>query len=255
MLEREDFKQRYQRQQPIGIHEFLYPLIQGYDSVVLKADVELGGTDQRFNLLMGRELQREYGQEPQVVLTMPLLEGTDGVQKMSKSLGNYIAINDAPEDLFGKVMSVSDALMFRYYELLSDRALREIEEMRSEIAAGSRHPMDAKKSLAEELAARFHGAAAARSAREYFEARYQKKSLPDEIKNQFFAPEPVWICCLLTDVLRFAKTTSEARRLIAQGAVKVDGRVVTDVNFQFDAKLHHVVEVGKSRIAQHAEGV
>jgi tyrosyl-tRNA synthetase len=255
MLEREDFKQRYQKQQPIGIHEFLYPLIQGYDSVVLKADVELGGTDQRFNLLMGRELQREYGQEPQVVLTMPLLEGTDGVQKMSKSLGNYIAINDAPEDLFGKVMSVSDALMFRYYELLSDRALREIEEMRSEIAAGSRHPMDAKKSLAEELAARFHGAAAARSAREYFEARYQKKSLPDEIKNQFFAPEPVWICRLLTDVLRFAKTTSEARRLIAQGAVKVDGRVVTDVNFQFDAKLHHVVEVGKSRIAQLAEGV
>jgi tyrosyl-tRNA synthetase len=255
MLEREDFKQRYQKQQPIGIHEFLYPLIQGYDSVVLKADVELGGTDQRFNLLMGRELQREYGQEPQVVLTMPLLEGTDGVQKMSKSVGNYIGINEAPEDIFGKVMSVSDALMFRYYELLSDRSLGEIEEMRSQIAAGARHPMDAKKALAEELAARFHGAAAARTARAYFEARYQKKSLPDEIKNQFSAPEPVWICRLLTDVLRFAKTTSEARRLIAQGAVKVDGRVVIDVNFQFDAKLHHVVEVGKSRIARLAQGV
>jgi tyrosyl-tRNA synthetase len=252
MLEREDFKQRYQRQQSIGIHEFLYPLIQGYDSVVLRADVELGGTDQRFNLLMGRELQREYGQEPQVVLTMPLLEGTDGVQKMSKSLGNYIGINEAPEDIFGKVMSVSDTMMFRYYELLSDRSLAEIEEMRTQIAAGARHPMDAKKSLAQELVARFHGPAAAQSAREYFEARHQKKSLPGEIKNQFSAAEPVWICRLLADVLRFAKSTSEARRLIAQGAVKVDGRVVTDVNFQFDGQRHQVVEVGKNRIARAA---
>jgi tyrosyl-tRNA synthetase len=252
MLEREDFKQRYQRQQPISIHEFLYPLIQGYDSVVLQADVELGGTDQRFNLLMGRELQREYGQEPQVVLTMPLLEGTDGVQKMSKSLGNYIGINEAPENIFGKVMSVSDTMMFRYYELLSDRSLPEIEDMRSQIAAGARHPMDAKKALAEELVARFHGPAAARSAREYFEARHQKKSLPDEIKNQFSAAEPVWICRLLADVLGFAKSTSEARRLIAQGAVKVDGRVVTDVNFQFDGQRHQVVEVGKNRIARAA---
>jgi tyrosyl-tRNA synthetase len=253
MLEREDFKQRYQRQQSIGIHEFLYPLMQGYDSVVLEADVELGGTDQRFNLLMGRELQREYGQEPQVVLTMPLLEGTDGVHKMSKSLGNYIGINDPPEDIFGKVMSVSDALMFRYYELLSDRSLTEIEALRAEIDSGTRHPMDAKKSLAEELVARFHGALAARSAREFFEARHQKKLLPDEIKNRFSAPEPVWICRLLADVLRFARSTSEARRLIAQGAVRVDGHVVTDVNFQFDAKLHQVVEVGKNRIAQLAE--
>ena len=161
MLEREDFKQRYQKQQPISIHEFLYPLIQGYDSVVLKADVELGGTDQRFNLLMGRELQREYGQEPQIVLTMPLLEGTDGVHKMSKSLGNYIGINDPPEDIFGKVMSVSDTLMFRYFELLSDRSLSEIQNLRAQVEDGSCHPMDAKKSLAEELAARFHGAAAA----------------------------------------------------------------------------------------------
>jgi len=255
MLEREDFKQRYQRQQPISIHEFLYPLIQGYDSVVLEADVELGGTDQRFNLLMGRELQREYGQEPQVVLTMPLLEGTDGVHKMSKSLGNYIGINDSPEDFFGKVMSVSDTLMFRYYELLSDRSLAEIQEMRVQVEGGARHPMEVKKALAYELVARFHGAAAARSAREYFEARHQKKSLPDEIKNRFSAPDPVWICRLLVDGLRFAKSTTEARRLIAQGAVKVDGRVVTDVNFQFDPKLHHVVEVGKSRIAQLAEGV
>jgi tyrosyl-tRNA synthetase len=252
MLEREDFKQRYQNQQPISIHEFLYPLLQGYDSVVLKADVELGGTDQRFNLLMGRELQREYGQEPQIVLTMPLLEGTDGVQKMSKSLGNYIGINDPPEDIFGKVMSVSDTLMFRYFELLSDRSLSEVQEIRAQIEVGSRHPMEAKKSLAEELVARFHGAAAARLAREYFEARHQKKSLSGEIKTQFSAPEPVWICRLLADVLRFAKSTSEARRLIAQGAVKVDGLVVSDVNFQFDGRRHQIVEVGKNRIARAA---
>ena len=254
MLEREDFKQRYQKQQPISIHEFLYPLIQGYDSVVLKADVELGGTDQRFNLLMGRELQREYGQEPQIVLTMPLLEGTDGVHKMSKSLGNYIGINDPPEDIFGKVMSLSDTLMFRYFELLSDRSLSEIQNLRAQVEDGSCHPMDAKKSLAEELAARFHGAAAGRTARAYFEARHQKKSVPGEIKNQFSAREPVWICRLLADVLRFAKSTSEARRLIAQGAVKVDGRVVTDVNFQFDGQLHQIVEVGKNRIARAVSG-
>ena len=275
MLERETFKQRFKSNEPISIHEFLYPLMQGFDSIVLRADVELGGTDQRFNLLVGRELQQRlneeekgpgYGsfrklaglelprQEPQVVITMPLLEGCDGVKKMSKSLGNYIGINEAPEDIFGKVMSISDELMFRYYELLSDRSLREIEEMRSEIAAGSRHPMDAKKSLAEELAARFHGAAAARSAREYFEARHQKKLLPDEIKTQFSVPAPVWIGRLLTDVLGFAKSTSEARRLIAQCAVKVDGRVVTDVNFQFDGQLHQIVEVGKNRIARAVPG-
>jgi tyrosyl-tRNA synthetase len=250
MLEREDFKQRYQKQQSISIHEFLYPLMQGYDSVVLKADVELGGTDQRFNLLMGRELQREYGQEPQVVLTMPLLEGTDGVHKMSKSLGNYIGINERPEDIFGKIMSISDSLMFRYYELLSDRSLSELETLRAAIAAGATHPMEAKKALAEELVARFHGSSAALAARDYFETRYQKKSIPDEIKNQFSVPEPVWICRLLVDVLGFAKSTSEARRLVAQGAVKIDGSVVADVNFQFDAKRHRVVEVGKNRIAQ-----
>src|SRR5262244_2924610 len=151
MLERDDFKQRYQKQQPISIHEFLYPLIQGYDSVALKADVELGGTDQRFNLLVGRELQREYGQEPQVVLTMPLLEGTDGVNKMSKSLGNYIGINEAPEDIFGKMMSISDDLMWRYAELLSERTLADIQRTRTEVAEGKAHPMEFKKALAEEV--------------------------------------------------------------------------------------------------------
>jgi tyrosyl-tRNA synthetase len=208
MLEREDFKQRYQKQQSISVHEFLYPLIQGYDSVVLKADIELGGTDQRFNLLMGRELQREYGQEPQVVQTMPLLEGLDGVQKMSKSLSNYIGINEAPEEMFGKVMSVSDELMWRYYELLSDADLRWIAAARSDVERGVIHPMEAKKSLAAELVARFHGSHAAQSARHYFETRYQKRSVPADIRKQFLAPQPIWICRLLID-LEFAKSGGE----------------------------------------------
>jgi len=252
MLEREDFKQRYQNQQSISIHEFLYPLMQGYDSVVLKADVELGGTDQRFNLLIGRELQREYGQQPQVVLTMPLLEGTDGVQKMSKSLGNYIGINEAPEEMFGKIMSISDELMWRYCELLSDKGLTEIRAMRSQVDGGSLHPMKVKKMLAEELVTRFHGAAAAQSAQDYFETRYQKKAVPKHIKKHFSAGEPIWICRLIVD-LQFAKSGSEARRLIAQGAVKVDGEIISDVNFQFDGDTHRILEVGKNRIAQVAE--
>ena len=253
MLEREDFKQRYQKQQSISIHEFLYPLIQGYDSVVLKADVELGGTDQRFNLLMGRELQREYGQEPQVVLTMPLLEGyTDGVQKMSKSLNNYIGINEAPEEMFGKIMSISDELMWRYYELLSDKELREIQTVRSQVEAGELHPMEIKKQLAKELVSRFHGSAAAQFALDYFESRYQKRSVPEGIRKQFSAPESVWICELIADHLQFAKSRGEARRLVTQGAVKVDGKVVTDINFQFQGRMHQIIEVGKNRIAQVA---
>ena len=250
MLEREDFKQRYQKQQSISIHEFLYPLIQGYDSVALKADVELGGTDQRFNLLMGRDLQREYGQEAQVVLTMPLLEGLDGVHKMSKSLGNYIGITERPEEMFGKIMSISDTLMWRYYELLSDRNLDQIQSLRRQVDNGSLHPMDVKKSLALELIARFHSTDAATTAQNYFETKFQKRTTPTDIRTQFAAPEPIWICRLIVDVLKFAKSTSEARRLIAQGAVKVDGQVVSDVNFQFHDRQHHLLEVGKNRIAQ-----
>jgi tyrosyl-tRNA synthetase len=250
MLERDDFKQRYNNEHPISIHEFLYPLMQGYDSVVLKADIELGGTDQRFNLLMGRELQREYGQEAQVVLTMPLLEGLDGVQKMSKSLGNYIGITEAPENMFGKIMSTSDALMWRYYQLLSDRNLTEIQNLRSQVEAGTLHPMDVKKSLGMELVTRFHGAVAAEAARKYFETRFQKRATPADIRIQFVAPEPIWICRLIVDEVKFAKSTSEARRLIAQGAVKVDGQVVNDANFQFHYPRHRVLEVGKNRIAQ-----
>ena len=249
ILEREDFKQRYQAQQPISIHEFLYPLIQGYDSVVLKADVELGGTDQRFNLLIGRELQREYGQEPQVVLAMPLLEGTDGVNKMSKSLGNYIGISEPAEEIFGKMMSISDDLMWRYAELLSDRDIREVERARNEVARGSLHPMDFKKSLATEIVSRFHGRAAGESARQYFEARYQKRSVPKEIRKQFSPPERISICQLIVN-LDFARSKSEARRLVSQNAVRVDGKVVTDVNFEFRKKIHRVIEVGKTRIAQ-----
>ena len=249
MLEREDFKQRYLKQQPISIHEFLYPLIQGYDSVALKADIELGGTDQRFNLLMGRELQREYGQEAQIVVTMPLLEGLDGVQKMSKSLGNYIGINEPAEDIFGKIMSISDPLMWRYYELLSDKGLDEIAVLRAKVEVGELHPMEAKKFLGAELVARFHGATVAAAARNYFETRFQNRATPKEIRQQFSAPEPIWICRLMVD-LKFAKTTSEARRLVAQNAVKVDSELIKDVNFQFDGARHHVIEVGKNRIAQ-----
>lgn len=249
MLEREDFKLRYQKQQPISIHEFLYPLMQGYDSVVLKADIELGGTDQRFNLLIGRELQREYGQEPQVVLTMPLLEGIGGVEKMSKSLDNYIGINEAPEEIFGKMMSISDELMWRYAELLSDRDLEEIKKIRAQVAGGSFHPMEFKKSLALEIVARFHGQKAAEAAQDYFETRYQKRQVPKNIRIQFSPPERVGICQLLVD-LKFARSKAEAKRLIAQGGVKVDGRTVSDPGFEFQKKLHHWVEVGKNRIAE-----
>jgi len=249
MLEREDFKQRYQNQQTISIHEFLYPLIQGYDSVVLKADVELGGTDQRFNLLIGRELQREYGQEPQVVVTMPLLEGIHGVHKMSKSLGNYIGINEAPEEIFGKVMSISDDLMWRYYELLSDLDGGEIVAAREAVSERGENPMDIKKALARELVERFHGAEAARLAQQYFEERFQKKSIPVNVRKRFSPPDRIGICQLIVD-LQFADSKSQAKRLIAQGAVRVDGKVIREINFDFQRELHRVIEVGKNRIAQ-----
>lgn len=252
MLEREDFKQRYQKQYPISIHEFLYPLIQGYDSVVLKADVELGGTDQRFNLLIGRELQREYGQEPQVVLTLPLLEGMDGVNKMSKSLGNYIGITEPAEEIFGKMMSISDELMWHYAELLSDRPLEEIQDVRKQVGEKMAHPMDFKKSLAHEIVMRLHGRPAADGARDYFETRYQRRQIPKNIRTQFAPPERIGICQLLVD-LKFARSKAEAKRLIAQGGVKVDGKIISDLAFQFQSKLHRLIEVGKTRIAEASE--
>ena len=249
MLERDDFRKRYHAQEPISIHEFMYPLIQGYDSVVLEADVELGGTDQKFNLLVGRELQREAGMEPQVVCMMPLLEGTDGVQKMSKSLDNHIGIASPPEDMYGRTMSISDELMWRYWELLSSRDLDEIEVEKSAVAAGSLHPMEVKKALAAEIVERFHGREAAKSAREYFEARHQRRSIPRDIRKSFSPPEKIWVCQLLLD-LEFARSRSDARRLVAQRAVRVDGAVVSDPNFEFQRDTHRVVEVGKNRIAQ-----
>lgn len=249
MLERDDFRKRYHAQEAIGIHEFMYPLIQGYDSVVLEADVELGGTDQRFNLLVGRELQREAGMEPQVVCMMPLLEGTDGVQKMSKSLGNHIGIASPPEEMYGRAMSISDELMWRYLELLSNRPLDDVSQEKTAVEAGSLHPMAVKKSLAAELVERFHGQDAARVAGEYFETRHQRKDIPRDIRKSFSPPDKIWICQLLLD-LEFARSKSDARRLVAQRAVRVDGTVVNDSNFEFDRDAHRVVEVGKNRIAQ-----
>ncbi len=249
MLERDDFKKRYHAQEAIGIHEFMYPLIQGYDSVVLEADVELGGTDQKFNLLVGRELQREAGMEPQVVCMMPLLEGTDGVQKMSKSLKNQISITSPPEEMYGRTMSISDELMWRYLELLSSRSLDDIGREKTSVAAGTLHPMEVKKSLAGEIVERFHGPDAAKAAGEYFEIRHQRRSIPREIRKGFSPPDKVWVCQLLLD-LEFARSKSDARRLVTQRAVRVDGKVIDDPNFEFHRDTHSVVEVGKNRIAQ-----
>ncbi len=247
MLERDDFSKRYKSGQPIAIHEFLYPLIQGYDSVALKADVELGGTDQKFNLLVGRELQKQYGQEPQVVITMPILEGLDGVQKMSKSLNNYIGISDAPDDMFGKVMSISDDLMWRYFELLSFRPMSEIRKLQTEIAEG-RNPRDVKFELAEEIITRFHSQADAKKAQENFIARFQKGAMPDDMPEVNLPAE-----LPLPNALKEAglvQSTSEALRMLKQGAVKIDGEKVSDKNITLEAGSEHVLQVGKRRFAR-----
>lgn len=250
MLERDDFHKRYKGGQPIAIHEFLYPLIQGYDSVVMKADVELGGTDQKFNLLMGRHLQEIYGQKPQVVLTMPILEGLDGVQKMSKSLNNYIGIADAPDDMFGKIMSISDDLMWRYFELLSFRPMTEIESWRKECLAGA-NPRNYKVSLGQEIVARFHGQQAADKALENFDARFQRGAMPDDIPeiklNADAAGLP--IANLLKDA-GLAASTSEALRMIKQGAVKIDGEKLEDVKAMLAVTSNHVYQVGKRKFAK-----
>ena len=250
MLERDDFHKRYTGNQPIAIHEFLYPLIQGYDSVVLKADVELGGTDQKFNLLVGRELQKQYGQQPQVVLTMPLLEGLDGVQKMSKSLGNYIGIQEPPDEMFGKVMSISDDLMWRYFELLSFRSNEDIERLRQQVADGA-NPRDAKFALAEELVDRFHGAGAGARAREEFVARFQKGALPDDMPEvELSAAEGALPIARVLKDAGLTPSTSEALRMIKQGAVRIDGERVDNPELQIAAGETHVVQVGKRRFAR-----
>ncbi|MDX1335812.1 MAG: tyrosine--tRNA ligase [Gammaproteobacteria bacterium] len=250
MLERDDFSKRYKNGQPIAIHEFLYPLIQGYDSVALKADVELGGTDQKFNLLMGRHLQEINNQEPQVVLTMPILEGLDGVQKMSKSLGNYIGITDPADEMFGKIMSVSDDLMWRYFELLSFRPMSEIEGFKQDIENG-KNPRDIKFLLGEELVARFHSQAEARNAREQFVARFQKGAMPDEIEEKSVsAPDgEIGIASLLKEA-GLTPSTSEAIRMIKQGAVKIDGERVEDTRLTLSVGTTHVYQVGKRRFAK-----
>jgi len=250
MLERDDFDKRYRGGQSIAVHEFLYPLVQGYDSVAMKADVELGGTDQKFNLLVGRQLQESYGQKPQTVLTMPILEGLDGVQKMSKSLNNYVGINDAPDDMFGKLMSISDELMWRYFELLSFRPMSEIEAFRQEIDAG-KNPRDIKFLLAEELIARFHDGEAATRARENFIARFQKGAMPEEMPERTLSADEQTIP--IATLLRQAglvQSTSEALRMIQQGAVRIDGERIADKKLQIEVGSCQVYQVGKRRFAR-----
>ncbi|VAW40814.1 Tyrosyl-tRNA synthetase [hydrothermal vent metagenome] len=250
MLERDDFKKRFAGQQPISIHEFLYPLMQGYDSVALKADVEIGGTDQLFNLLMGRELQRTYGQEPQVVITMPLLEGLDGVNKMSKSLGNYIGITDSPDDIYGKILSIPDEIMFRYYELLSDLPLAGIEELRRDMERGAAHPKKVKMRLARELTARYYDEEAARRAEENFQRVFKAHGLPDDIpEREMAAGADIWLPRLLADC-GLVKGTGEARRMIKQNAVSIDGAKINDVEYQVVAAGEILIQVGKRRFCK-----
>lgn len=250
MLERDDFKKRYTNGQPIAIHEFLYPLVQGWDSVALEADVELGGTDQRFNLLMGRELQKEQGQKQQAVVMVPLLEGLDGVQKMSKSLNNYIGITDAPNDMFGKVMSISDELMWRYYDLLSFRPLEEVAELKAQIAAGA-NPRDVKIALAKELIARFHDDDAAEAAHQDFIQRFQKNAIPDDMPEVSLplVEGGIAIANLLKDAGLVA-STSDAMRMIKQGAVKIDGEKVEDTRLLLTEAGENVYQVGKRKFAR-----
>ncbi|MBM4233705.1 MAG: tyrosine--tRNA ligase [Gammaproteobacteria bacterium] len=251
MLERDDFAKRYKSNQPISVHEFFYPLAQGYDSVALKADVELGGTDQKFNLLVGRQLQESYGQEPQCVLTMPLLEGLDGVNKMSKSLGNYVGIAEAPDAQFGKIMSISDELMWRYFELLSFRSLGDIAVLRAAIADG-RNPRDVKFELARELVGRFHGAAAAEQAQAEFIARFSQKSLPTDLPLQVLAAVDAGgeglVAALKATGL--AASNSEAVRKLAEGAVRIDGEKVQDRARRLSVGSEHTLQIGARRFAR-----
>jgi tyrosyl-tRNA synthetase len=251
MLERDDFYKRFTNQQPIAIHEFLYPLIQGYDSVAMKADVELGGTDQKFNLLMGRELQREWGQSPQCVLTMPLLEGLDGVNKMSKSLGNYIGINEPADEIFGKVMSISDDLMLRYYELLSDLTLAEIEVLKRDLKDHALHPMAAKKALGREIVSRFHGAGAGETAEENFVKRFKENEIPEDMPQVTFTmTDGVVLLARAMTEAGLTKSNGEGRRAIDQGGVKLNGEKVSDTNLELTATGEYIVQIGKRRFAR-----
>jgi len=247
MMERDDFTKRYKGGIPISVHEFLYPLLQGYDSVALRADLELGGTDQKFNLLVGRELQKEYGIEPQCILTMPLLEGTDGVEKMSKSKGNYIGITEAPDSMFGKLMSISDTLMWRYYELLSFRSLEDIAALQAEVAGG-RNPRDAKVLLAQELVGRFHSAREAELALEHFNARFRDGAIPDDLPEVTAGAAPMGILKVLREA-GLAASASEAQRNIEQGGVRIDGDRISDKSLQLPSGTY-VMQVGKRKFAR-----
>ena len=250
MLERDDFSKRFAEQRPISIHEFLYPLMQGYDSVAMKADVELGGTDQKFNLLVGRELQKDYGQEPQVIITMPLLEGLSGTEKMSKSLGNYVGIHDAPYDMFSKLMSISDELMWRYIELLSFESLDTISGWKASIERGS-NPRDVKVGFAQEIVARFHDRPAARAALEDFESRFRHGGVPDDLVDQVIdAPAEGAAIAQILKSSGVCPSTSDALRMIEQGGVKVDGEKVSDKSFRLVAGSTYILQVGKRKFAK-----
>lgn len=249
MLERDDFNKRYKAGQSIAIHEFLYPLMQGYDSVAMNADVELGGTDQKFNLLVGRELQKAYGKPQQCILTMPILEGLDGVQKMSKSLGNYIGIFDHPDEMFGKIMSISDDLMWRYFELLSFRSLEDIGALKKQATDG-RNPRDIKFELAEEIITRFHNKVAAQKAQEAFVSRFQKGRLPDDIPQTAISIDTPLAIANVMKTAGLVPSTSEGIRMIKQGAVKIDGEKIDSKDLKLEKGFNGVIQVGKRRIAR-----
>ncbi len=249
MLERDDFFLRYNKEHPISIHEFLYPLIQGYDSIVLKADIEIGGTDQKFNMLVGRVLQREYGQKPQVVITMPLLEGTDGIRKMSKTYGNYIGINEPPEEIFGKLMSVSDELCLRYWELLTDISPLRLAKMKRDLKSGRLHPKEAKKNLAIRIVEMYHSQRAAKESAKEFEEVFKEKKVPRKVQRVKITKKKVWIVKLLT-ISGMVKSSSEARRLIQQGAVTLDGERIIDPEKELAIREGTILKVGKRRFAR-----
>lgn len=254
MLERDDFSKRFKNELPISIHEFFYPLMQGYDSVALEADVELGGTDQKFNLLMGRHLQKEYGQETQVALMMPILEGLDGVQKMSKSLGNYIGVNESAREMYGKTMSIADELMIRYFELVTPVTNEEIKDLKQGLQDGSIHPRDLKMRLAREIVSFYHDAEAAQRAEEEFKNIFQKKELPDEIPEyRLYSSEledgRIWLPKLLT-LAGLVAGTSEGKRLIQQGAVKIDDEKITDAGINFSPRSGIIIKAGKRKFAK-----
>ena len=254
MLERDDFQKRLAKNLPVSIHELMYPLIQGYDSVALKSDVELGGTDQKFNLLVGRDLQRAYGQKPQIVITMPLLEGTDGVQKMSKSLGNSIGVFDNPNEMFGKIMSISDELMWRYYELLSQISTNELGSMQEQAKLGALNPKTAKMNLAKEIVARYHSSDLAEAATIEFENVFKKKNIPEDIPVIIgWGSEPYNICTILKNN-KLTDSTSAARRLIQQGSVTINGEKVEDVNQELPGNQEYLIKVGKKRFLKITPG-